>query len=206
MSQACVWLAAGRQFGTYSLDVAALPASDKVVYEREARLFAEEQRGLSERQQKAILVELRILAEAEQTARRERGATNHVTSVRLTQTDLEFACDVYNSVDTQSIRLEPHLGAFGEGPRAPGVEEQRLIKAVVGDMMIEPQEQGDTPWCARELCRSRTQVHGMAVGFDRDSPLFWIILFAKASPHECSLLELRLRGPCLELTQLDVMS
>jgi len=139
--------------------------------------------------QAALVVKLRRLHQKEAEAVKSNGVPNHIAQARLNDRELESACEFFDSPGCQKLRLEAGpLGAFGLAPSAPSQAEQGVLRAVEDGL---PQvDEAEPPWWCRSICRIRDCFWETAIGLEEEGE-FWLVLFAKKNPHECTFLQLR---------------
>ena len=193
-------LCAARQgMATFSAEFVALGPLEQLAYEQDAADYAEQMQAQKNRidiETQAAMIQLR---DRMRQAAEDRGLTNHNASVRLSEAELQAACDIFNSEEIQALRLEQHYGAFGRGPTVPLASEQKVIEDCAEGVNINPSRRGRVPeWC-RQIARIREQFVGCAIGFAEEGHEWWLVLFCKANPHECNFLMLHEREQVVDL-------
>ena len=117
------------------------------------------------------------------------GTPNNVSEEPFTSEELDAAAEHYESEEVQQIRTAPHVGGFGDAPKAPDAEEQAIWNTTIESLPQAPEP--DTPWWAREICRNRDKFRNCAISTSTDANVYWLCVIEKQQPHEATFLELR---------------
>ena len=176
-----------------------LSSQQRTRLSKRARAFAAKSRRVIFAEMVKLNIEKRALIRAHQEKIESKGKPNHIAQCRLIDGELQSACDLYQSLAYQSLRLNDSSDAFGEAPLPPSVQEQEIIEAVADEFFAGPT--ADAPWWCRSIARNRESFAGAALGLSEDNDEFWLLLFAKKNPLESTWLQLRRRPHVLDLTE-----
>ena len=185
----------------------ALTPLEQADFEHEATNYVEEVKCARLADTTRMETQLRAIREQDRQAETARSVPNHIASVRFSDADLQHACEVYNSPAVQSLHLEAHFGAYGRGPTAPALHEQKQIEAEIDDDEAwGPAFRGEVPWWCADIARHRDAFPCQAIGFEEDGLDWWLVLFCKQSPHQCTFLHLHQREVVLDLDNADAVN
>ena len=147
---------------TNSNEYAALPEREKARWIKKSLEHEKARKQALKRAQEHFQVRLRDLLREEEEREASKSLPNHVCQSRLTDAEMEKACQYFNDANVQSLRAQKHIGGFHDAPAEPKISEMDTIMNAVN--RLERDLIPTTPWWCRDIARLRDAFACAGVG------------------------------------------